>query len=77
MAEEDSSGLQKQRGWPHAGVRVETSFPPAEQNKCKVKNRFERGTIFGQSTGTREMLTEHFSQPGVQHHLYTQFLVGL
>lgn len=41
MAEEDSRGLQAQGGWPYSGVRVETSFQPAEQNKHKVENRFE------------------------------------
>lgn len=48
-------------------------FHPAEQNNCKVKKKFEWGTISGQSDKVREMLTECFPQPGVQHHLCSVF----
>lgn len=69
-------GLQAPGGWPYAGVRVETSLHPAEQNECEVKGLSEE-KLFGQSAEVREMLSEHFSQSGIQYHFYRQFLVGL
>lgn len=51
MAEEDSTGLQTEGGWPHCSVRVETSFYPAEQNKCKVNTGLSEEQYLGKGLG--------------------------